>query len=148
MIASVIKKTKSALEVDFIRFCMVGGTGFIINMIFLLLFRRYLGMDVFYAQLISAEIALFCNFIIHNRWTYKKHNVNKSISKLIIQFHATSWPAILGSAAMVTFFVDIMKFTNIIALIISSVVALLWNFTWSKYVVWRDLSINNKEIIE
>jgi hypothetical protein len=148
MIASALKKTKSVIEIDFVRFCMVGGTGFVINMTLLLLFRRYLGMAVFYAQLIAAEIALFCNFILHNHWTYKKHNVNKSISKLIIQFHVTSWPAILGSAAMVTFFVDIMKLTNIIALIISSGVALLWNFTWSKYVVWRDLSINNKEMIE
>ena len=147
MIAFINRKTRITLENDFIRFCMVGGLGFVINMVILLFLHHYLGFAVFYSQLMAAEIALFCNFILHNHWTYKRHKVNKSIPKLIIQFHATSWPAIVGSAAMVTFFVEIMKLTSFIGLIISSVVALLWNFTWSKYVVWRDLSIKNEEIV-
>lgn len=60
--------------------------------------------------------------------------------KLIIQFHATTWPAIIGSALMVTAGEKILKLDSLTALALSSIIALLWNFTWSKYVVWRKVT--------
>ncbi len=128
------------LEIDFIRFCIVGGTGFVINFSLLTLLHKYLGLYIFFAQLIGAEIALFSNFLLHHHWTYKRNKVNKTILSLVIQFHATSWAAVLGSALMVTFFVRVLSLTNLLALAVSSIIALFWNFFWSKFVVWKDVS--------
>ena len=140
MIAYTRAKIVNLLKIDFIRFTIVGGTGFIINFIILVLLNRFLGLYIFVAQLIGAEVALFSNFILHDNWTYKHHKVKKKKHRLLIQFHMTTWPAILGSALMVTGLEKLLKFNNLNALIVSSIVSLMWNFFWSKYVVWRKVT--------
>ena len=135
------------LRVDFVRFCIVGGTGFVINFVILTLLTRGLHAPVFVAQFIGAEVALFSNFMLHHHWTYKEHKVDKSMTKLLIQFHATTWPAIIGSAVMVTVGEKLLHFNNLLALAVSSLIALIWNFVWSKYVVWRKITATEVERI-
>ena len=146
----MVRYTKARLErllkIDFVRFCIVGGTGFLINFAFLGGLHRIFHVPIPIAQFVGAEIALFSNFILHQHWTYKRNKVNKDIGTLIIQFHATSWPAILGSTLMVSAGVKVFHLREVVALVISSVIALGWNFGWSKYVVWRDVS--SKDIPE
>jgi len=92
---------------------------------------------VFVAQLLSGEVALFSNFILHHHWTYKGHNVSKTIGRLLVEFHITSWIAIVGSAALVTAGVSLLHLHYFVALVISSIIALGWNFGWTKFVIWR-----------
>lgn len=146
MIVYTREKIEHLLKIDFVRFCIVGGTGFVINFVILTLLHKVLHLPIFMSQLVGAEIALFSNFMLHHNWTYKNKKVKKTIPNLLVQFHATTWPAIIGSAAMVDAGVRFLHLSNLIALAASSAVALLWNFFWSKYVIWRD--ITPKEIEE
>jgi len=140
----MIKWTKNAilrlLRVDFIRFCMVGGSGFFVNFAILYTLHRMLSLPLFISQLIGAEIALTSNASLHHYWTYKGVNANKTYLGSLIQFHLTSWPAIVGSAFMVDGGVRYMHLTSFTALIFSSAIVLVWNYSWSKYVIWRDIS--------
>lgn len=124
----------------FVRFCLVGALGFVINYLILTLLYKLLGIPVFIAQLVAAEIALFSNFLLHHNWTYKGHGVQKGIGQLLIQFHASSWVAIVGTAGIISFCVDYLHLHYFPALVIASVLALGWNFLWSKYVIWRHHS--------
>lgn len=135
------------IKLDFIRFCIVGGAGFLINLLLLVILHNVLGVKVLYAQFIAAEVALFSNFMLHHHWTYSNRKVDKTMKKLILQFHATTWPAIIGSSLMVAGGVTILKLSEIVALILSSLVALFWNFAWSKYVVWKDVTTQQIEQI-
>jgi len=140
-------KIEYLIKLEFIRFCIVGGLGFVINLALLTLFHSIIGWPVFISQLISAEIALFSNFMLHHHWTYKNNNVKKPLPKLLIQFHVTSWPAILGSALMVATAERYLHFSNLMALVTSSAIALMWNFGWTKYVIWRKVTeLEIKEI--
>ena len=140
MIAYTRARIINLLKIDFIRFCIVGGTGFVINFIFLVTLTKFAGLSTVVAQFIGAEVALFSNFMMHHHWTYKSKNVKKSFTSLLIQFHATTWPAILGSTFMVSASVGVLHLSKLVALIISSAVSLLWNFFWSKYVIWRKVT--------
>lgn len=140
MVAYTQARFQHLIKIEFVRFCIVGGTGFVINFIILTILHRLLNFPVFIAQLIGAEVALFSNFMMHHHWTYKSHKVEKTITKLVIQFHATTWPAVLGSALMVTAGEKLLHLNNLLALAVSSIIALLWNFVWSKYVVWRNIT--------
>lgn len=135
---------------DFIRFCMVGGTGFVINLSILTILHTKLDLNLFLSQVIASEIALFSNFLLHHHWTYKLHHTKKTITRLLVEFHAVSWPAILGSSLMVSFGVKVMGLSDLVALIISSAIVLFWNFLWSKYVIWKKdgsaVLKNEKEI--
>jgi dolichol-phosphate mannosyltransferase len=146
MVAYTRTKLVRLLKVDFVRFCIVGGTGFVINFILLTFLNKVVGMHIFLAQFIGAEVALFSNFMLHHHWTYKHHKVEKEKHQLLVQFHLTSWPAIVGSASMVTICEHILHFSNFTALATSSAIALLWNFLWSKYVIWRK--VTTREIQE
>lgn len=129
-------KIKDLHKIDFVRFCIVGTLGFIINFALLTLLFKVLNWHIFIAQLISSEIALFNNFVLHHNWTYKDRS-SKSIRRLLIQFHASSWSAILGSAAIVALAVKVFHLHYVIALIIASAAGLFWNFVWTKFVIWR-----------
>ena len=140
MIVYTKEKIKHLLKVDFVRFCIVGGLGFVINLALLAVFTQILKMPVYIAQFLGAEIALGSNFFLHHHWTYKRNKVNKTIPTLLWQFHATSWPAIIGSTIMVSAGVSIFHINKFVALVISSVIALGWNFAWSKFVIWRNIT--------
>ncbi len=140
MVAYTRERIERLLRIDFVRFCIVGGTGFVINFILLALLHRGFGVPIFIAQLIGAEVALFSNFLLHHHWTYKANKVQKSMKVLLLQFHATTWPAIIGSALMVTAGEKWWHLSNLAALALSSLIALLWNFVWSKYIIWRKVT--------
>ncbi len=125
------------LDKDFVRFCVVGGLGFVINFALLTVLYRIMNAPLFLSQLVAAEVSLFNNFLLHHHWTYKKNNSVKSLRRLVVQFHATSWIAIVGSAALVSTGVHAFNLNYVVSLVISSVVALGWNFFWSKYVIWK-----------
>ncbi|MBI2591887.1 GtrA family protein [Candidatus Saccharibacteria bacterium] len=129
-------KIKNLHKIDFVRFCIVGTSGFIINFALLTTLYKVIGLHVFVAQLISSEIALFNNFVLHNNWTYKNRS-DKSIKRLLIQFHASSWSAILGSAVIVSVAVKTFNLNYVVALVIASAAGLFWNFAWTKFVIWR-----------
>lgn len=129
---------KRLLQFDFVRFCVVGATGFAANFIILTVLYRLWGWPIFIAQLIASEVSLFSNFILHDRWTYKHKTVTKTVSQLLVQFHVSSWMAILGSALLISFMVDRLNWSYVIALIISSAIAMIWNFSWTKFVIWRN----------
>lgn len=128
---------QKVLRVDFVRFAMVGSLGFAINFALLTLLFKFLGWPLFIAQVISAEIALAHNFIWHHHWTYKGHESSKSIGKLIVEFHITSWVAIVGSALLVSLFVHAFNMDYTIALVFSSAIGMLWNFAWTKMAIWK-----------
>jgi len=132
------------LKIDFVRFCIVGALGFVINFLLLSLLYKVLHSPLFIAQILAAEVALFSNFMFHHHWTYKANQVRKTITKLIVQFHATSWVAVVGSAAMVSFGVHVLHLSYGVALVLASATALFWNFGWSKFVIWRRHSDPSK----
>lgn len=131
------------LKVDLVRFCMVGALGFAVNFAILSLLYGGLGWPLFMAQLIAGEIALFNNFYIHHTWTYKGRATMKTIKKLLLQFHATSWFAVILTSIVVTLSVNVLSMHYTLALILAASTALLWNFVWSKYVIWADASNNS-----
>lgn len=132
-----VAKLATYARTDFVKFCMVGGSGFVLNLGILTFFYRILGWPVFVSQLIAGEVALFSNFMLHHNWTYKNRSGKKSILHLLWQFHATSWLAIVGTAAVLSFMIHAAKFPYLIALGLAAGSALIWNFVWSKYVIWR-----------
>jgi putative flippase GtrA len=131
------------IKIDFVRFCMVGSLGFVINAVLLTVLNKDLNSP-FAAQMIASEVALLSSFMFHHHWTYRANKVRKTMTTLIIQFHATSWVAIVGSAVIVATGVDVLHLQPVAALAISSAVVLFWNFAWSKYVIWRGREVGQE----
>lgn len=125
------------LKFDFVRFCIVGASGFALNFTILTILYKYLDWPLFVSQLIAAEVSLFSNFILHHVWTYRANKVDKTVAQLLLQFHLSSWVAIIGSALLVSGGVSWLHLSYLLALVFSSALALGWNFGWSKFVIWK-----------
>ena len=79
-----------------IKFAIVGGTGFVINFIFLRVFR-YLGLSELFVWLFATEIAIINNYIFNNIWTFKDSEIKglKATILKFLQFNLTSAGALV-----------------------------------------------------
>ena len=139
---------RAALRFSFVRFCIVGATGFLINFVLLSLLYDALGWQLFVAQLVAGELALGNNFFLHHVWTYRESHVKKSLIQLLIEFHVTSWLAIVGTAAIVAAGVDVVHKPYLEALIVAGAVAMVWNFVWTRFVIWRRSAKHPADTLE
>ena len=121
---------------DFVRFCIVGALGFLINLAFLSLLFRALRWPVIVAQLASAEVAYLSNFFLHHSWTYAQRS-DKTIGQLLSQFHMSVWSGLLLSTLIVYAMVDILHQNYIEGLVVASALVLFWNYFWTKFYIWR-----------
>jgi hypothetical protein len=131
------KKKNKMLKIDFVRFGLVGSVAFTVNYLFLSLFFRLLKVEIIVSQIFAGEIALLVNFSLHNYWTYKNHE-HISFYKKLFNFHLTS---LAGQVIILTIEIVAVKLLKIhygISLIIASSVAMIWNFIWTKYYVFKS----------
>ena len=127
------------LRQDFVRFCMVGAVGFLINLVILKLLHDAWGWPIVLATLIGSEVAYFSNFLFHNSWTYKhKAKVEKSFKRLLVQFHLSAWSGMLLNVLIVYIAVTMFHLDSAIGLVIASVIVLFWNYVWTKFYIWRN----------
>ncbi|KKQ91878.1 MAG: Glycosyl transferase family 2 [Microgenomates group bacterium GW2011_GWC1_39_7b] len=68
----------------FIKFGVVGGTGFVVNYVGLEVLKRF-GFTTFVATLLATEAAIISNFIFNNIWTFKDKIITK-VSDIFVQF--------------------------------------------------------------
>ena len=71
-------------KMRFIKFGIVGGTGFIVNYVGLELLKR-IGLSTYFATLAATEAAIISNFILNNIWTFKDKIIT-SVKDLVVQF--------------------------------------------------------------
>ncbi len=130
---------RSLLKQDFVRFCMVGVLGFLINLVILKLLHDAWHWHIIIATLIGSEAAYFSNFLLHNSWTYKhRATVQKSFGKLLLQFHLSAWSGMVLNVLIVFVAVSMFHLDSAIGLVIASVIVLFWNYIWTKSYIWRN----------
>ena len=83
-------------KIKFIKFGIVGGTGFVVNLVFLRLFRA-LGLSELIVWIFATELAIINNYIFNNIWTFKDNEIKglKTILAKFLQFNLTSAGALL-----------------------------------------------------
>jgi dolichol-phosphate mannosyltransferase len=93
----VVMKLRIRDSKRFIKFLIVGGTGFILQL-FTVWFTFHLGVEQFVAAMIGGEIAILSNFFINNAWTFgdtKDIKEQGSFLKRLVKFNVASLGAIV-----------------------------------------------------
>jgi putative flippase GtrA len=139
----------------FLKFMVVGGVGFLVDLgTFNLLIGVFL-VPAIYAQMVSFTLAVFSNFIWNRIWTYPDSR-SKSLSRQLIQFFGVN---VAGFAIRTVIFalienplfrmfenlprLPIMtpeKFGHNMALAIVVVIVMLWNFFVNRFWTYNDVS--------
>ena len=121
----------------FIKFGVVGFTGFLVNYLGLELFKR-LGFSTYFATLIATEAAIISNFILNNIWTFKDKIIT-SLKDLVVQFfkfNLSSLFAVIVQPLIVTGAVKLLGDTSLVRFA-SLVFALIFVIVPYNYVVYN-----------
>lgn len=123
------------------KFLVVGGIGFIINALLLVLFREKGNLAPSVANLIGAAAAIFSNFNLNNVWTFKEEKISSLSMYLgkLIQFYLTS---ALGVIIIQTGTIELLtrlfgtKFYFLFFLIGTGLL-LIYNYSVYSKVIWK-----------
>jgi len=76
----------------FIKFCVVGGIGFIVDFSLAYLFIHSFNIQKVLSNMMSAEIAIISNFMLNNYWSFAHKKIKKSTSLIfsLLKFNLVS----------------------------------------------------------
>lgn len=137
----VVIKLRIRDSKSFIKFLVVGGTGFLINFSLYYLLVNHTSLSLAVSNIIAAQFAIFSNFNFNNLWTFKERKSTSIFNyfKKMIGFYATSnigvWLIQTGTIKIG----DVLygREFYIIYFVLGTGLLLIWNFTMYSLVIWR-----------
>ena len=133
-------KIRIAKSQTFLKFCVVGTIGFIINASGLEFFYR-LGLRPGLAAALGAELAIISNFILNNVWTFARYKIREwgRIFTKFLQFNLTSFGAVVIQSIIVGLgtymFGDQTRHIFLVIAVIFFVIP--YNYFMYSRVIWR-----------
>ncbi len=138
----VVLKLRVRDSKKFVKFLVVGGTGFLINTVIYTTLAHHTDINLVLANTIGAEMAIFSNFNLNNVWTFgkrKEHKFNGYFRKMGM-FFATSnigvWLFQNGAIALGSALYGRTHY--LIYFLIGTSILLVWNFTIYSKFIWRE----------
>lgn len=127
-------------KIKFIKFGIVGGTGFVVNYVALRLLRNY-GLTETLSWVFSTELAIINNYVFNNAWTFKDQEI-KGLKQTIVkflQFNLTSAGALLIQSIAGPIGVKLVgvQYDALVLAFIVLFLVLPYNFTMYNLVIWR-----------
>lgn len=131
-------------KIRFIKFGVVGGTGFVVNFVFIRVFRT-LGMAEVLSWLFATEMAIVNNYVFNNIWTFKEEKIGgirKTVSKFL-QFNLTSAGALLIQSILGPLGVKLVgeKWDFLVLAVVVGFVVLPYNYIMYNVIIWRTWKV-------
>ncbi|EKD94567.1 MAG: hypothetical protein ACD_26C00034G0102 [uncultured bacterium] len=122
------------------KFGIVGGTGFVVNFLFLRVFRSF-GMTELFVWLFATELAIVNNYIFNNIWTFKDDEIKgfSSIAVKFLQFNLTSAGALIIQSIAGPIGTRILgeKYDFIVLALVVAFFVLPYNYLMYTKVIWK-----------
>jgi len=122
----------------FIKFCIVGGTGILINMGVLALITEIIQLPYQLSSIIAIETAILWNFALNDKWTFKKSTNKSSTLTKMIKFHAVSIGGALINWLILIGLTEITGMYYLLSNLIGIATATAWNYLANVKYTWRD----------
>lgn len=126
----------------FIKYCVVGTLGTLIDLGSFYVFREFVGIGLFLSTVMAFLLAVCNNFILNKIWTFQ--NKHKNFRKQFIKFLIVAVIGLLLSLLSMYVFVYLLDFARwqrlgeLLAKACTSLVVLTWNFLGNKFWTFRD----------
>jgi dolichol-phosphate mannosyltransferase len=128
-------------KIRFIKFGIVGFTGFVVNYLGLELLKRF-GLSTYFATLIATEAAIISNFTFNNLWTFKEKTITgvKGIIPQFVKFNLASLFAVIVQPLIVTLATKIFSDTSLVrlgGLLAALVIVMIYNYVVYNLFIWK-----------
>jgi dolichol-phosphate mannosyltransferase len=128
---------------SFVKFAIVGGTGFLIDIGIFFALTKYAHFVTWHANLISTETAVFANYLLNNFWSFKHKKVEHKASVYVRSFIKYNLVS-TGSIAIQTIGLEILKHlfgTQYLYLYKVAIIALIiipYSYFFFNKFIWKD----------
>lgn len=124
----------------FIRFAVVGFIGFVINYVFIRIFRVITGSEIV-SWILATELAIISNFTLNNLWTFSEKKIKeiKEVLVKFLQFNLTSAGALVIQGVLGPLGVRIFgaQYTIFILAFVVGFVVLPYNYIMYNLIIWK-----------
>lgn len=123
----------------FLKFFVVGGFCGLLDLFFLFLLTDILGLWYLYSGIISFILVSVISFLLNKNLTFKDKNEN--YKKQYIIYASVTFGGLIINNSFLFVFTDFFAIWYIFSRVLSSLIALGWNYTISKKFIFLN---NNK----
>lgn len=123
---------------QFIKFCIVGGSGVIVNEGLLSLLTYVGGLQYQISSIIAIQASIITNFIFNNKWTFKKSSNESHVMTKFAKFEGVS---LIGAAINWGILVTLTEFAGmhiLLSNLIGIIVATAWNYIINVFYTWKN----------
>ncbi len=120
-----------------IKFCLVGGSGVIINLGILWLLTEFANIHYMVSSIIAIELSVIWNFTFNNIWTFRKTG-KRSLADKILKFHLISLGGMIINWGFLVILTKYAGLYYLISNIIGIGLATAWNYLLNKNHTWKD----------
>jgi dolichol-phosphate mannosyltransferase len=139
--AQIERVSRHHLVQRFGKFGIVGASGVVVNTAVLWLLTHRLGVYYLVASPVAIEIAMCCNYLLNNNWTFLDRRAGFVSWSGLVRYHAVSLGGMLINVgilhALVTWTDSPVVFANLIGI----GVATIWNFILSVGWTFRPAAV-------
>ena len=134
---------RSAKLWQFVRFCLVGSSGVVVDMVALhfLAEPKWLGWNVSLAKVCAAEIAMLNNFVWNEVWTFRRADQNRQTASHVLRrlliFNLICGVGILWAVLLLNLFYRVAGWNLYLANFLAIVLVTLWNFWLNAKFNWK-----------
>lgn len=139
----VISRIKELLFGSFGKFLVVGGLGFLIQLILYRSLISKTSLPLGIASLLSAQLAIFSNYNLNNLWTFKKDRATtpRTYLKKMLGFFASSNVGVLIIQSGLVQLGEVVFGRQYplpyVYFVLATGLLLIYNFTMYRFVIWR-----------
>ena len=118
------------------KFCAVGVSGIIVNMIALAALKEWFGFPLLGASFVAIELSCISNFLLNDHWTFKGINAERPWLYRMLSFNGVSIGGMIINLMVIgilTSFGIYYIFANIIGILLG----FGWNFIMNRKITWK-----------
>ena len=123
-------KTRKLL-IQIFKFAIVGGTAFVIDFVFLYIFREFCHFPVLISNTLSFCISVIYNYIASVKWVFDV-NKEKDAKKQFVIFIVFSVIGLILNNVIMWITVDFLSIYYLLAKIIATIIVMIFNFVTRK----------------
>ena len=127
-----------------VRFAGAGLVGFIVQIGALATLTQWIGINYLAATIAAIELAILCNFVWHERWTWRDRPSGnwRERGGRLIRFHAlTGLTSIAGTTVLTAALVETTALSPVMSNVIAVMALGLVNFAGSETLVFRTAAV-------
>ena len=124
----------------FVKFCLVGGSGVLVNMGLLWLLTEKAGLFYALSSVFAIETSIITNYLLNYFVTFKDRQVPgaKSFLVRLVKFNLVSLGGLVINLGILSFFTEIVGFHYMLSNLIGIAGATLWNYFVNNWWTWKD----------